>query len=492
MVVKKFTFLSVILTVLVFVFRYDSFQDILLNIDEAEWIYCLKRCISNPIPFLGFDSHTTGPISIYLLAPIKLFNSDLSVVCLRAYGLSFMFILSLFVFNFLVAKYKFIYAIVFTSFLLIRDKDFYAFNTEWMLIPFLFFLVLLSQMRFGSSIKLKLVLLALLNFLLPLIKFQSIIIVFFIALYVLIQFYHKKDFLAVKWYCLINVLFLIIFLILIQSTTGIGEFYFYYIERNMAYASSFATRPIKVIFIEYIYLLFKYFSYHIFFICFLFFSLIFSRKYSFFHLIKSLRFELFLTLVCLLTVFIPKNNFLHYYQFLFIPFTLLIVRLLLILDSNILKNSIYFLSFFLIPFGIRAADKLYDQFIKGSSINALYYEKVDIVGINSILNYIPKKSSVFIFGWHKALPLYYNLRNSNRFTNPSGHTSFLIDLKENKNIYQKEKKNILNVLKHSNVVLDAEHVLEQLQDNEINNALIKSFNPIKVTDSYKFFIRKSN
>lgn len=490
MVTKKFTFLSVVLTMLVFVFRYDSFQDILLNIDEAEWIYCLKRCISNPIPFLGFDSHTTGPVSIYFLTPLKVFNSDLSVVCLRVYGLLFMFLLPIFIFKLLARNNKFIYAVVFSSFLLIRDKDFFAFNTEWILIPFLFLLVLLSKICFDSSDKLKLTLLTLLNFLLPLIKFQSILIVFFITFYLIIQFYNKKDFLAIKWYIFINILFLIFFIVLIQFTTGLSEFYYYYIERNMAYASSFATKPIKVVIVEYTYLLFKYFSFHLFFICYLFLSLIFSKKYKFLYLIKSLRFELFLTIVCLLTVFFPKNNFLHYYQFLFVPFTFLIVKLLLFMNSNIFRYSICFLSFFIIPFGNRLADKLYDHFIKGSSINTLYYEKVDLVDLNYILNYIPKKSSVFIFGWHKALPLYYNLRNSNQFSNPSGHTSYMIDLKDNKNIYVKEKKNILNVLKYSSVVLDAENVLEQIRDNEINNELFKSFKPVKVKNSYKLFIRK--
>ena len=470
--------------------RIDSFQDFLLNIDEAEWLFCVKRCVSNSIPFLGFDSHTTGPLSIYLLTPLYFLNPELSVVGLRLYGLLFIVLFSFLVFNLLAKKQKIVYALVFTTFLLIQDKDFYAFNTEWILIPLIFLLVFLSQMQLDSTNKRLLFILSLLNVILPLIKFQSILIVFFITLFVVIQFYKKKDFLSLKWYLLFNILMLIFSLIVIEFSTGLKDFYYYYIQRNVAYASSFATKPIKIIVIEYFYLLIKHFSYHLFFICFLFFSLLFSKKYYFIHLIKTLRFELLFTIVCLLTVFFPMNNFLHYYQFLFVPFTFLIVKLLLLGDSNILKNLLFLFAFFLIPLGIHSTEKLYDKFVKGSSVNILYYERVDTGGIHSILKSIPKQSSVFVFGWHKALPLYYYLRNSSFFTNPSGHTTFLLELNENKLIYQNEKKNVLFVLSHSNVVVDAENVLDQLRDKEINDALKESFLLIKKTAKYKVFIRK--
>ena len=382
--------------------------------------------------------------------------------------------------------------LLFTTFLIIQDKDFFAFNTEWMLIPFLFLLVCLSQMRFDTSFKLKLFFLALLNVLLPLIKFQSVLIVFFIAFFIVIQLFHKKNFQALKWYVFFNFSIFLVSLLLIQSTTGLHEFYYSYIERNIAYASSFATKPIKVVVIEYFYLLFKHFSYHLFFICFLFFNLLLTKKKIFYFLILKLRFEFLFTLVCLLTVFLPKNNFTHYYQFLFVPLTFLIVKLLFLVGSNIFKNLFFLFSFFLIPFGIHSTDKLFDKFIKGSSVNTLYYERVNTDGIKKILKSIPKKTPVFVFGWHKALPIYYYLRNSNLFTNPSGHSTFLLNLKENKTIYFNEKKNVLKVLRHSNVVVDAENVLGQLQDKEINTILKQLFNVIKESDSNKVFIRKSD
>jgi hypothetical protein len=280
-------------------------------------------------------------------------------------------------------------------------------------------------------------------------------------------------------------------LIVIELSTGILEFYYYYIQRNVAYASSFATKSIKVVVIEYFYLLFKYFSYHLFFIGFLFFSLLLTKKNQFFQLFKILRFELFFTLVCLLTVFFPKNNFLHYYQFLFVPFTLLIVKLLLLMDAYKVVNLLFLFSFFLIPFNIRSVDKLYEKYIKGSNINELYYERVNTDGIRSILNAIPTNRSVFVLGWHKALPLYYYLRNSNSFSNPSGHTSFLIDLKEDEHIYREEKKNVMDVINRSYVVVDAENVLVQLRDKDIDSLLKQSFILVKDTPTSKIFKRKS-
>ena len=490
----KFNFFlkSLILIVLVLLIRIESYNDFILNIDEAEWIYCIKKCIKNSIPFTGFDSHTTGPLSIYLLTPIYFLNPELSVVGLRLYGLLFMVLISFIVFNIFMKKQKMQYALVFASFLLIRDKDFFAFNTEWILLPFIFLFVFLSQVQLDTNNKRLLFVLALLNVVLPLIKFQSILIVFFITLFVLIQCYKKQDFLSLKWYILFNVLVVLFSLIVIELSTGLKDFYYYYIQRNVAYASSFATKSIKVVVIEYFYLLFKYFSYHLFFIVFLFFSLLIAKKNHFFQLIYTLRFELFFTLVCLLTVFLPKNNFLHYYQFLFVPFTLLIVKLLFLMDANKFINLLFLFSFFLIPFWQRSVAQFYEKYIKGSNINELYYERVNTNGFLTILDAIPKNRSVFVLGWHKALPLYYNIRNSNSFSNSSGHTTFLIDLKENENIYQKEKQNILHVINRSDLVVDAENVLAQLQDKDIDDLLKQTFNLIKDTPTFKVFTRKSN
>jgi hypothetical protein len=488
---SRYYFLILLLISFLFLFRFDSFQDFLLNIDEAEWLYCLKRCVSNSVPFLGFDPHTTGPFSIYLLTPLYFLNPELSVVGLRLYGLLFMVLFSFLVFNMLAKKQKMEYALVFTTFLLIRDKDFFAFNTEWMLIPFIFLLVFLSKMQLNSKNKQLLFILALLNVILPLIKFQSILIVFFITLFLVIQFYKKKDFLSLKWYLLFNVLVVLFSLIVIEFSTGLKDFYYYYIHRNVAYASSFATKSIKVVVIEYFYLLFKYFSYHLFFIVFLFFSLLFSKKNHFFQLINTIRFELLFTLVCLLTVFLPKNNFLHYYQFLFVPFTFLIVKLLFLMHKNKFINLLFLFSFFLIPFGIRSLDQLYDKYIKGSLTNVMYYERVNTDGLQSILNAIPTNRSIFVFGWHKALPLYYKLQNSNTFSNASGHTSYLIDLKQNELIFQKEKKNVIDVINRSDIVVDAENVLVQLRDKDIYALLKQDFNLIKDTPTSKVFKRKS-
>jgi hypothetical protein len=488
----KFRFLFFLLLTIVFVYRIDSFHEFLLNIDEAEWIYCVKRCIIHPIPFLGFDSHTTGPISIYLITPLCFFDSGLSVVGLRIYGLLFMFLFSFLVFKLKNKKQSTLLMLVFTTFLIIQDKDFFAFNTEWILIPFIFLFVCLGQIFFDSPNKLKLFFLSLLNVILPLIKFQSVFIVFFIAFFIVIQLSHKKNFQALKWYVFFNFSIFFVSLLLIQITTGLHEFYYSYIARNIAYASTFATKPIKVVVIEYFYLLFKYFSYHLFFVCYLFFHLLFLKKTNFIHLISLLRFELLFSLVCLLTVFFPRNNFLHYYQFLFVPFTLLIVKLFILVDLNYFKNLLFLFSFFLIPFGIRSSENFYTKIIKGSSLNSLYYERVTTDGIQEISQSIPKKSSVFVFGWHKALPLYYNLRNSNSFTNPSGHSTFLLDLKENKTIYQNEKKNVLNVLRQSNVVVDAENVVDQLQDKEINDVMKHCYDLKTEKENYKIFVRKSN
>jgi hypothetical protein len=159
--------------------------------------------------------------------------------------------------------------------------------------------------------------------------------------------------------------------------------------------------------------------------------------------------------------------------------------------ENKFINLLFLFSFFLIPFGILSLDQLYDKYIKGSLTNIMYYERINTDGLQSILNAIPTNRSVFVFGWHKALPLYYKLQNSNSFSNASGHTSFLIDLKQNDLIYREEKQNVLNVIKHSDVVVDVENVLVQLRDKDIDSLLKQSFILVKDTPASKIFKRKS-
>ena len=73
-------------------FRSLFWQEVVLNIDELEWSYLLNRVKENPIPFKGFEGHTSGPISIYFLSIINLFTSYPTLKAIRIFQYIFIII----------------------------------------------------------------------------------------------------------------------------------------------------------------------------------------------------------------------------------------------------------------------------------------------------------------------------------------------------------------------------------------------------------------
>ena len=61
-----------LLAFILFFTRIISFREFSLDPDELEYLHSIRRCMDNPLPFYGFDNHTTGPFAIYLLVLIKL------------------------------------------------------------------------------------------------------------------------------------------------------------------------------------------------------------------------------------------------------------------------------------------------------------------------------------------------------------------------------------------------------------------------------------
>ena len=71
------------LSFIIFVCRIISFRENSLDPDELEYLYAIRRCLVDPRPFVGFDSHTTGPFAIYLLAMIKMLTGFSKLYQLR-------------------------------------------------------------------------------------------------------------------------------------------------------------------------------------------------------------------------------------------------------------------------------------------------------------------------------------------------------------------------------------------------------------------------
>ncbi|MFM1791824.1 MAG: hypothetical protein RLZZ252_178, partial [Bacteroidota bacterium] len=81
----KFAGFGAIVLLLFFV-RLVSFNTNVLNHDELEWLYGIERTWQDARPFIGFEAHTSGPLSIYFLSVIKLFVSSPTTLHLRLFG----------------------------------------------------------------------------------------------------------------------------------------------------------------------------------------------------------------------------------------------------------------------------------------------------------------------------------------------------------------------------------------------------------------------
>lgn len=461
---------TLILFSLIYSVRKISFQNFILNYDEAEWIYCLKKMISNPLPYRGFDSNTTGPIAIYLLYPLSLISNNLSIISLRLYGLFFLIIPFLIFLN----KKRLYFAVnslTYTSFLLIIKPDFLAYNTEWLLIPFLFIIHELYLKSIYSRDKPNLIILSALIIILPFIKFQSIL---FSTLYTLIICYNLfKHNRRKELYFFLLFLFIIFSSVLFLEHISIGysNFKYYFFDRNMHHNNLMrGEKSLRDIFYIYRQQLKNIFSMYFLVILIIVFYLLCFKKYN----IKTLlfRYESLLLIVTLLTILIPKTNFTHYFQLLFIPLTIIISKLI-IYSTNHFKYEKYNLVFLcVIIFLLISNNSLFNK----NKIEKLNF--TEIPNCDNLKSNLKTKSSIFIFGWFKTLPIYYALRNDFEFINPSGHTFYLKIFKNNPNrfYYTKELNTTLKTLNSKlDYVLDPEGEILIINDKKINFILSNKY-----------------
>jgi hypothetical protein len=520
---NKFTFFLmytvIILGIISFIFlnRKDSFYDFIVNIDESLWFYNLKSLDNGFLPFIDFDTTTSGPFSIFLL---KLFyNFDQTGLGALRFNTLLGLILIIFLFVCIISRYinyhyVFITFICFLSFLSIKNNEFFAYNTEWLLNPFLFILYFLylkmeeNKYDIGTLITFIFIL-----FILPLIKFQFVLFSCFYFILVLIKLATKNK-LQLKVYLLLSIIWFFLFFFSFNFTVGIRNFYEYYISRNLDYSNfyhrfkffdKFAVYSNKYIFLEFINKFLTIFLSHILLILLLLLS--FKRvgyRYIYVWCLKY-KVEILFFLISILTVYIPKNNFDHYFQILFVPFSILMSKMLinksvksgvltivfffLFINANSLSNDINI-------FFYKKTNKKFERIMNKKESNQVYNYSMNSVMQNySFLNDIKfillnrnKNNKVYFLGWHKAAVSYYKFRDIIKQTSAVNNSNFLLFSKniKSKSFYNLELKNHYKVLfSKPEVIIDFDKVLENLNDNFTNKFILNYYNLI---DSNKNFI----
>lgn len=454
---------------LIFSVRKISHQNFILNYDEAEWIYCLKKMISNPLPYKGFDSNTTGPIAIYILYPFSLISNSLSIISLRIYGLFFLII----PFLIFLRKKRFsflVYSLTYTSFLLIIQLDFLAYNTEWILIPFLFIIHELYLKTIYSRYKSNLIILSALIIILPFIKFQSILFSSFYTLILCYKLYQQKRTKEVYFFLLILFLILSSILLLEHITIGYSNFKYYFFDRNMHHNNLMRNeKSLRDIFYIYRYQLKNIYSIYFLVILILVFYVIYFKKYSIKNLL--LRYENLFLIVALLTILIPKTNYTHYFQLLFIPLTIIISKLIISSIKNFNYKNYILVFLYTIIFFFNSNNSFFNNKIEKLNF-------MEIPNCDNLKSNLKTNSNIFIFGWFETLPIYYTLRNDFKFINPSGHTFYLKNFKNNSDhfYYNKELNTTIKTLNSKlDYVLDPEDEISIINDKKINFVLLKKY-----------------
>ena len=215
--------------------RYNTFIDYFFNIDELVYLYLYQRAQVAPLPFEGFDTQTSGPISIFIL---QLFQKLGLTINLINYRVILLLISSLFLLNYSFKSFnnKFsIYTIGCTlgSLLFIYNLDFIAINTEYIIIaivaPMLYILFKDSPNKLTTFIY------SLLLYILFLTKFQAVLLVGILTILWVLKFSLLKDRTRIKVFFIYSSLLLSLLVCSFYSLGILDDFYHNYILRNLEY-----------------------------------------------------------------------------------------------------------------------------------------------------------------------------------------------------------------------------------------------------------------
>jgi hypothetical protein len=471
----------------VLIFRIDTFKDIIINIDEIQWLQQAELALKNPIPFVGFDSSTSGPFAIYIIAPLLKIVNSTSVVELRLYGLILVFVLTNYVlYNKSDIKISIISVILFSSFFLIINRDFFSYNTEWPSIPLILFLTLfyIDKKKFKSF---NVLAISFIIFSLPLIKFQFII---FSAFFFLVYLIELRSSVYLALYLLSYLFYNTITIFIIYLTTGLENFYYYFFEKNFFYANNYndlkgwgetgnlfiySTFFQKLINNFYVYI--ALFLFYFLFIC-------FNKKII--YTLKKSFFLISLFLITSATIFLPRTNFDHYYQLLFVP-VFSIIYVAIIKNSLLRKITIIVIVFLFVPI-ISSVNNIIYNYLNNISTNTIIkngeYWPEDQKVLKTIHVLIKKEENVLFIGAPHDLICYYRFKNNkNQFLSPFyfAHIEYFAKKSKTDNqirikLYRKERELFIKNLKTKpKFIFDFGDRITSLNDYKINKYLKKSY-----------------
>ena len=507
------------LTFIIFVCRIISFRENSLDPDELEYLYSVRRCLIDPRPFVGFDSHTTGPLAIYLLAFFKILTGFSKLYQLRLITF-FCFILpSLYmIYNAIKPGAKIIGATAFT--VLVCHANFplfgnyydgvFCYNTEYQLLFYSSILYWITQQTYTKS---SMVIVGLLLFILPLVKFQAIPITLFFAGYIGLTLIIKKEYALLKITAISYVACIFLGIVYLNYNGLLNDFIYSYVTKNLTYMSSNALgqSSINPLFFLHRIHQFYYFVY-IFLLLFLYQVINPSTRSKFSLtsvLLHPLTFGFLFVSASAVTIIMSKNDFGHYYIFLFLPLSIFIAELYLALNNQSeSKNHIYaiFMIILIVNFNFnflakscelvwnKITDKPSEHLTFGKPYNSIVEKEL----VAWLKKHRPskKEESLLAIGWTQAQVLYYELQDDFQPMYSKSNFFYYKNSFETKNalIFNKEEGILIKALETEKplFIVDTWNLLNDLKGTKLPLYVTSHYDLKFTLNNNKVYQRKIN
>lgn len=524
MIKPKILYYSGLVVFLAFL-RALTWNNNFLNIDELEWLYLLNRIKISSIPFEGFVAHTTGPLAIYALSILNLFQENPTLSGLRQFQFFVCIIPSFyFLYRSVSANGKWFSFLIFFLFLITNEKslnaygnDFFAYNTEYLLMIVIAVIYYIQRVKKPSNCRI--ISVVVLSIGLFFIKSQAIVFTgYFLSIY-FIQLYvydTKKVFLLVIYTLSFTTLIVISLL-----ASGLWDsFLVEYLFKNFLYAHpSNISILSQIVNIKYVFLQSILFFWIVggTLVCYLLWRVFkFKEKVSLsFDSFKA--FLLFFT--SLFVVFVSTNNFNHYKVFLFFPMSLVLGEVFANLQIKLVQQKIqllvlliFFYAFFYRAVAFEIFQNLSNRGFAGYrnsiGVNPLYaagapplwsstnnLNKIERIRVFQYLrremNLNEDKSKIYIFGWFVGQGFYYELLKFATPVSKSAQNQYLLDWFLTKDIvnYEREETQLILELKKSKPawILDSEGVLISLKNLPIEKYVNSNYTVVFKSENFTVY-----
>lgn len=506
---------------LLFVTRIISFREFSLDPDELEWLYDVRKCLIDPRPFVGFDAHTTGPFAIYILALFQLLTGFSSLTHLRLISFFFFIIPSLFfVYHSLKKDTQLIGSLAFVVLLCSKNfADFgnfydgiFSYNTEYQILIYTSILFwLLRAQKNGLS---WIILFAFILFLLPFVKIQSIFITAFFGLYLTIQLFLKHHYKELKIFISSYLVLLLAWLFFLYYSDNWPNFIINYLEKNIQYLSDSTFEQSQINPINFLIRTHQYYRFaYIFVSVFVLMIILNLRKYKIqnFSVLfnQHISQSLLLLIASVVTIIISKNDFGHYYIYLFLPLSIFIADLFSLISTDLKSKNIHqplkiiFIATLLSNFNFdylgKSISLVYEKFTKSTENKYDMGKPLLSLANPELIHYLqknkPKNASILVIGWTQAQAIYYLLQDDYRPINRSSHAFYLKNFLKDKNwfYFNKEQNNYLEDLQKDPplFIVDTWVLMEDMKGQRLTNYILANYDYQISFSENKVYKRKS-